>query len=273
MKIKSGEVFAFYIEQKNQYGIIQVLGKGKICGYNVRIFYDLLDNADSKSIDVAIKGTDFYYINNFHPGDLTQTGKRLGRFIIPEFVSIPKYMRECERKPNGKLYWYVTEDMRIVKTFKKFNETLKPLSPEAAWGIQYIKMRWLDGFTLDNWHELEEKWYADYLKTYEPDKFLAEKKVPPFEQWAKCGRITRKPLQEIDLLFKTFILQISTQKNDATAVRASIRQLIEGLNTWNIQHNHIETEEREELIKYIYDVLDTYHCKDLYDAIDSLRQW
>jgi 16S rRNA G527 N7-methylase RsmG len=80
-------------------------------------------------------------------------------------------------------------------------------------------------------------------------------------------------LQEIDLLFKTFILQISAQKNDETAVHESIRQLIEGLNTWNIQHNLIETEECHELIKYIYDVLDAYHCKDIYDAIDSLRQW
>jgi len=273
MKIQYGEVFAFYLEQNNQYGIIQVLGRGKDGGYNVRVFYHLIDNTGSKAIDAVIQTTDFYYINNFLPSDLVRTGISLGQFVIPEFVSVPKYMRECERKPNGKLDWYVTEDMRIVKTFKEFNESLKLLSPEAAWGIQSIKKCWLDGFTLDNWHELEEKWYADYLKTYEPDKFLAEKKVPPFEQWAECGRITRKPLQEIDLLFKTFIQQISAQKNNTTAVQASIRQLIEGLNTWNIQHNLIETEEREELIKYIYDVLDTYHCKDLYDAIDSLRQW
>ena len=273
MRIQSGEVFAFIFEEKKQHGIVQVLGNGKIGGYNVRVFYYLLDNIDDKTIETTIQNSNYYYINNFHPSALVRNGKRLGRFPIPESVIPPRYMRECERKPNGDLHWYVMEDMRVVKTFKRFDETLKSLSPAAAWGIQYIKMRWLDGFTLDNWHELEEKWYADYLKMYEPDKFLAEKKVPPFEQWAKCGRITQEPLQEIDLLFKTFIQPISAQKNNATAAQASIRQLIEGLNTWSIQHNLIETEEREELIKYIYDILDTYHCKDLYDAIDSLRQW
>ena len=273
MKIQSGDVFAFIVEQNNQYGIIQVLENGKIGGYNVRIFYYLLGNIDDKAIETTIQSADYYYINNFHPSALVRNGKRLGCFAIPEVVIPPRYMRECERKPNGDLHWYVMEDMRVVKTLKKFDEGLKSLSPAAAWGIQYIKKRWLDGFTLDNWHELEEKWYADYLKTYEPDKFLAKEKVPPFEQWAKSGRIPQKPLQEIDLLFKTFILQVSAQKNDETAVHTSIKQLIEGLNTWNVQHNFIETEEREELINYIYDVLDTYHCKDLYDAIDSLRQW
>ena len=272
MLFRAGTVFAFYMEQVKQYGLIQVLQLAKAGGYHVRVFYRLIDDLDEKKIDSLVQTTDFYYLKNFYPFDLV-TGKRVGRFAIPEFVSPPKYMRKCERKQNGALCWYVMEDLRVVKTFKKFDETLMPLSPADTWGIEYIKMRWLDEFTLDNWHELEDKWYENYLKTYEPDEFFAKRNVPHFEQWAKCGRITQKSLQEIDLLFKTFILQISAQKNDATAVQASIRQLIEGLNTWNIQHNLIETEEREELIKYIYDILDTYHCKDLYDAIDSLRQW
>ena len=270
--MKRGDIFAFFIEQKNQYGIIQVLGGRIFDGYNVRIFYRLIDNIAHNTIHALVETTDFYYINGFYPSDLV-TGKCVGNFAVPAFVCPSKYTRACERKQNGSLYWYVMEDMRVVKTFKKFDDTLKALSPAAAWGIQYIKMRWLDGFTLDNWHKLEEKWYTDYLKNNEPDKFLEKKQVPPFEQWAKCGKISQKPLQEIDLLFKTFILQISAQKDDATAIHTSIRQLIEGLNAWNIQHNLIETEEREELIGYIYDVLDTYHCKDLYDAIDSLRQW
>lgn len=271
--MKRGDVFAFFIEQKNQYGIIQVLGGKFFEGYSVRVFYYLLDNIDDKTIETTIQSANYYYINNFHPSALVRNGKRLGRFPIPESVIPPRYTRQCERKPNGDLHWYVMEDMRVVKTFKRFDETLKSLSPAAAWGIQYIKMRWLDGFTLDNWHELEEKWYADYLKMYEPDKFLAEKRLPPFKQWAKCGRITQERLQEIDSLFKTFILQISAQKNDTIAVQSSIRHLIEELNVWNLQHNIIETEEREELLEYIYDVLDAYHCKDLCDTIDSLRQW
>lgn len=36
--IKSGEVFAYFIEEKQQYGIIQVFGKTKLGYYNIRVF-------------------------------------------------------------------------------------------------------------------------------------------------------------------------------------------------------------------------------------------
>lgn len=272
MRIKPGDVFAFYIEQKRKYGIVQVLGKNSNAGYDVRIFNCLMDNIEDETIDVLVQTTDFYYILGFSSFDLV-TGKRIGRFAVPEFVIVPKYTRKCERKQSGTLVWYVMEDLCAVKTYKKFDETLKPLSPADAWGIQYIKMRWLDGFTLDNWHELEEKWYADYLQKYEPDKYLAVKKLPPFKQWAKNGRITPMQLEEMDSLFKTFIREASTHKDHAHAIKTAVRQLIDGLNAWNFRYNLIETEEREELMEYMDFVLRAYHCTDAEDYVDTHRRW
>ena len=163
LQIRRGSVYAFFLKERNQYGLIQALNKGKIGGRNVRIFYDLVDDLDAKTIEDVIRSDRFYYIHNFYPADLVATSSHLGRFVIPDFVTTPRYMREAERQPDGRLFWYVMEDLRLVKTYEGFDETLKPLSPAVTWGIHSIKICWLDGFTLDNWHELMEKWYQDSL--------------------------------------------------------------------------------------------------------------
>lgn len=168
--IKSGEVFAYFIEEKQQYGIIQVFGKTKL-GYNVRVFYNLVNEIDLDTIDGIVNTKDFYYIKDFYKTDLLLgCVNRLGKFTVPEFVDIPKITRYSERKPNGNLCWHVLEDGKHVNTYEKYEDVLKSLSPEAAWGIQYIKRRWIDGFTLEKWNELEDKWYREYLELYEPEK-------------------------------------------------------------------------------------------------------
>jgi hypothetical protein len=156
-------VYAFFLKERNQYGFIQALDKGKICGWNVRVFYDLVNDLDDKTIEAVVQSDRFYYLHNFQPASLVKTSSRLGCFSIPNFVTTPQYMREAERQPDGRLFWYVMEDLRVVKTYEQFDESLKPLSPAVAWGIQYVKRRWLEGFTLETWHEWEEKWYLDYL--------------------------------------------------------------------------------------------------------------
>ena len=83
---------------------------------------------------------------------------------------MPRFMRDMEWQEDGRLFWYVMENLRAVKVYEQFDETLKALSPASSWGIQYIQKRWIEGFTLENWHELAIKWYMAYLKEYEPEK-------------------------------------------------------------------------------------------------------
>ena len=40
MSVKSGDLFIFQVNDK--YGVIQVIEKSKISGYNVRVFCDLI---------------------------------------------------------------------------------------------------------------------------------------------------------------------------------------------------------------------------------------
>lgn len=273
MRIKFGEVFAFYVEQKKQYGIIQVLGKGKINGYDVRVLYYLIDNIDDVTIKNAIQTIDFYYIKNFHTNDLLTLGKRLGCFAIPEFVAIPRCMRESERKPNGDLYWYVMEDLKVTKTFKKFNDVLKPLSPAVSWGIQYIIKRWLEEFTLDNWHELEEKWYNEYLKVQEPHKFFIRKKEAIIKQFKKSGNISQEALKKLDILFSDFAKKLLANKEDSLQVNQIVKTLVFELNIWNSLHNFIDTEESEIIIEYISTLLEIYDCAYALDVMDAFRDW
>ena len=167
-RIRPGEVFAYFIKEKNKYGLIQVLGKsrsyGHVTGYNIRVFYNLIDSLDKKTINSTVNSKEFYYIQSFFKPDLLcNSDDRLERFDIPDFVIIPKYTRACERKPNGKLYWFVLEEMKCIKTYPKYEEELSSLSPSSAWGIQIIKLCWIEGFTLENWNQLEDKWYDEWL--------------------------------------------------------------------------------------------------------------
>ena len=273
MRINSGEVFAYYLEQRNQYGIIHVLGKGKICGYNVRVLYYLVDDINNITIKSAIQTTDFYYIKNFHAHDLLRSGKRLGRFEIPDFVSIPRYMRESERKLNGDLHWHIMEDLKLTKTFTEFNDALKPLSPAVSWGIQYITKRWLEEFTLDNWHKLEEKWYREYLRVYEPNKFFKMKKEDIIKQFNKNENIPQEVLKKLDTLFSDFAEKLLLNKKNISQVKQIVKTLAFELNMWNSLHNFIETEESEIILEYISGLLKNYNCAEALDIMDVFREW
>ncbi len=273
MRIKIGEIFAFYLKQRKQYGIIQVLGNGKISGYDIRVLYYLVNDINDTTIETAIQTTDFYYIKNFHANDLLDSGKRLGHFEIPNFVSIPRYMRESERKPNGDLYWYIMEDLNVIKTYKEFNDTLKPLSPAVSWGIQYIIQRWLEKFTLDNWHELEEKWYEEYLKVYESNKFYKRKKEAIIKQFKKNENIPQEALKKLDTLFSDFAKKLLGNKKDTVQVNQIVKALAFELNTWNSLHNFIETEESEIILEYVSDLLKNYDCAEALGVMDVFREW
>ena len=269
MRIKHGEVFAFYIEQTNKYGIIQVLHRGET-GYHVRVFYNMVDDLEQKTIDSIVRTTDFYYLKNFFKFDLTRTGKKLGCFTVPEFVVLPKYMRTYEIKPNGEFRWYVMDDLQVVKTYKTFDETLKPLSPATSWGIQYVKKRWIEGFTLENWNELAKKWYQEYLRTYEPHKIVNASKETILNSLKNTERISEEVLNNLNQLLSNFAKHIQKYAKDSSKVNISIKELIEELNTMNLRYQFIETEERESIIEYIYGVLEIYHCDDTYDTVLKL---
>ena len=271
MFLRPGTVFAFFVEQKNKYGIIQVLHWGK-AGYNVRIFYKLIDDLERKTIDSLVNTMDFYYIKDFYPFDFSN-GKKVGHFAIPKFVSIPKQLRNCERKRNGDLWWYVVEESGNVKTYKIFDEKLKSLSPAASWGIQYIKKRWIDGFTLDNWNKLEEKWYAEYLKAYEPNRFSQRKKEKMINLFSKNESITQEDLEKIYSLFSNFEKEILANKKDMFHINQVVKNLTLELNVWNYSHNFIETEESEVILEYVNDILLKNECTEALDVIDVYRKW
>lgn len=273
MVVKIGEVFAFYLMQRKQYGIIQVLGNGKISGYDIRVLYYLVNDINDITIETAIKTNDFYYIKNFHTKDLLGMGKRLGRFEIPNFVSIPRYTREPERKPNGDLYWHIMEDLSVIKTYKVFNDTLKPLSPAVSWGIQYIIQRWLEKFTLDNWHEMEEKWYGEYLKKYEPNKFFKRKEEVVIKQFKNNKNLPKEAQKKLDTLLSDFVKKLLVNKKNKSQVNQIVMDLVFELNMLNSLHNFIETEEREVILEYVNDLLKSHDCTDALEVMDVFREW
>lgn len=137
-----------------------------------------MNNIDNESIDKLIRRGKFYFIKNFYKGDLLNAEYK--RYITEEIqIRTPKYMRSSERKINGKIIWYIidTDDGKVIKKFSSFSKELIDLSPSEAWGIEYIKLRWQENFTLEKWNDfLENKWYMNYLRLYEPEKLCFQNK-------------------------------------------------------------------------------------------------
>ena len=169
--ITSGDIFVFLVDSK--YGLIQVIEKSKTVGYNVRVFCDLIDKTDNKTIECIINNGNFYYLKNFYEYDLTTKSEFQIPHELSDKIMLPKYMRASERKLNGDLIWFIidVDKGKVVKKLKRFEDELIGLSPYRTWGIEYIKRRWSEKFSLDQWNDdLENKWYINYLKTIEQDK-------------------------------------------------------------------------------------------------------
>ena len=169
--IKSGDIFVFQTNLK--YGLIQVVEKSKVAGYHVRVFCDLIDNLESKTIEGLINNGDFYYLRDFYEYELINKSECKISYELSVDAIMPKYMRANERKLNGDLFWYIidTNTGKVVKKIKRFANELLGLSPYRTWGIDYIKTRWNENFSLDKWtDDLENQWYVNYLRMLKSDE-------------------------------------------------------------------------------------------------------
>jgi len=289
IKLKSGDLFSFTTLEENKHGLIQVISKVKQ-GFNVRVFFNVFTNLSHDNIHLILEDEEFYYIRNFYEFELLNKSQAyLGNYKISNNVKMPRYMRISERKINGDLKWYIvdTETSKITKTFNTFEEELRELSPANTWGIDYIKKRWRDKFTLQTWDNiLEDKWYNDYLIKYEPNKLLKKQELTflkireskPTIVWKSNAKqhlnnpgLSETVITEIDILLDNFLEDIGKKNLEST--HDITKTLIKNLNTINNIHNCIETTESEQLMNFIADVLQTIEFTNSIEVYDSIRNW
>lgn len=271
----NGDLFAYEINKLPEYGMIQVISKTNL-GYTIRVFEKTQTDLSVRNIDNLTASREFYYIREFSLSELMK-GTYLGHFNIPDFVKIPKLFRSSERKLNGKLYWHVIDakSERVMKSYEKFDSSLTPLSPGGMWGIEYIKLRWLEGFTLEKWNDdLEDKWYMNYLRLYEPEKLSFPKKeflqiAKPTSSW---NIENKEIIKQIDSLLDTFLKSL-LEMNDQVGADEVVKSLVQELNALNAKYDCIETQEREELLEYISDILLFTDNENLFEMIDTMRNW
>ena len=276
MHIKSGDLFVFQVN--NKYGVIQVIEKSKVSGYNVRVFCDLIEEIKDNLINTLMQSNRFYFIKDFYSNDLMKCiYKKSGS--INEKIVMPKYMRSNERKTNGNIVWYIIDVDKscVIKKFNSFDQELKELSPAETWGIEYIKKRWLEDFDLEKWNDkLLDIWYLNYLKTYEPEKVYnfnvnQLKNNSILEKWNKEKRVSEELFELLDKCFDEFVKDISISNNSNKD--KFLERLITGLNKLNEKFDFIQTIEREELIDYISYLLSVNNIVDNNDIIDKHRTW
>lgn len=273
-KLKNGMVVAYKLDNSESFGLIQIISKGKI-GYNVRVFEKTYSDLSPTSIDNIVSKDKFYYIKEFYENDVFyHAGLQLGIYTIPSFVHMPTLYRSTERKLNGKLYWYVFDNNKgkIIQTFTEFDESLAELSPDPIWGIDYIKLRWMEGFSLENWHIFEEKWYQNYLlrEKKDKDKNRKQDELPTF-RWKKSKMMNSVAIESIEKVLIDF--QGNINKSNNIEVDLILKKTIKELNVINRKYDCIETEESIEIIEFLSKSLCKAGFIDLLNEIDLLRRW
>lgn len=274
-KIQPGELFIYQIDSK--YGVIQIIEKSKLAGYNVRIFCDLLDDITDDRLNLIVQSDNYYFIKDFYESHLTNKSNYRMINYLPNKLTMPKYMRSCERKINGKLVWFIinVNNGKVLKKFNTFNNELINLSPAETWGIEYIKTRWLENFTLDKWHIFEEKWYMNYLKEHENSNFkefneMLIKKICLMDEWND-----KYPSEVMSVLKRAFDeFQEKLSFSNVNSIKNTILEnLINTLNKINEEYSFIGTIESEKLIEYIQSILEISNISDDEDIIDKCRKW
>lgn len=278
MKFKPGDLFLYQLD--NKFGVIQLIEKSKVSGYNVRIFCTLMNENCNEEIYHILQSTRYYFIKNFDTNDLIKSN-----YIVPAYldnnINMPKYMRACERKINGSIVWYIfdVEKGIIINKYNKCNNVMIKLSPYESWGIDYIKKRWAENFDLEKWNDdLLDTWYLNYLKLYEPEKVhnfninhLKNNSI--LKKWRRTKRISNEILELVEKIFIEFIRGISKTGEFNNTKDDSIEKLITKLNKINSRFNFIQTIESEELLEYINYLLKIHDIIDDNDIIDSHREW
>ena len=323
-KEKPGDVFAFLTDCGKSHGLVQVVQIKTCLNHNhcpadpssnpyllpdiwVRVFYHPQKNLSIGNIQSVVNSKNFYYLYGFSYYEL-ECGKSLGNFPIPDFVQIPRYMRFDERGASGKLVWHIFEmrdyfdtvqydkngkrnygGPRVVKTYKQWDEILRPLSPSNPWGLELIKDCWEGGFTLEAWDsESEEESYLGYLKECEPHKlqaylnpsFKTAQKKRPTKEWKKSlkegnpiSAVSLPAIKQMDIAFDKFIKALGVEKVTMSIAESAVRQCITDLNVIEKEYECIETIERDEILDYMQLVLSSLNLEDAMDIADKLRKW
>lgn len=284
--IKSGDLFAF--AENNKFGLIQAIKKST-AGFWVRVFYFLQDNLSEDNILKIVSGSDFYYLDNFF--ELTKAEKYLGNYQLPQFVELPQFMRSCERKTSGNLIWYITNvsNGKVAKILKKFDTELAPLSPSENWGIDYIKKMWQANFTLNSWNsEFMDTLYLSYLKEFEPERFNSRrdlnfssiKETMPTKKWKESlsidspsTNLTKDAVQIIEKQLINFFTTVQSNISGTDAIEVATKQVILDLNAINKKYSCIETEESEEILEFLSNVLKVISEGHILDSFEDLRTW
>lgn len=270
-KIQPGELFIYQVNSK--YGVIQIIEKSKLSGYNVRIFCDLFDDISFARLELIVQGN-YYFIKDFYEAYLLKSNFRI-LYNLPKGLIMPKYMRSCERQSNGKLLWFIIDvkNGKIVKKFNTFNNDLINLSPAETWGLEYIKARWIEGFSLEKWHIFEEKWYIKYLKEYESihdtdfDKILNDNNF-----FMNNYKYSSEIISHLKSTFDVFQKELS-YCNINSEKKIILKNLITTLNKINEKYMFIGTIESEKIIEYIHVILLNNNILDGEDIIDMYREW
>jgi len=274
-----------------KYGLIQVLQRSEVT-YWVRIFYGLHDSLDERKVKEIVNSKAFYFIKDFF--DLDCANHYLGTYLIPNFVELPKLMRCYEDKPSGKYYWYAIDvsagniaEERILKTFKEFDESLRPLSPSENWAINRIMGWWEDGVTLETWDtEYLRAYRIEYLREHEPHNleaflnpnFASAIKNKPTKLWKKSlkageSTLTAEEIDTIDKLLDKFITAIGIEELTLCQAKKITKYTVHELNAINAKHECIETLQRDELSEYLESVLSSRNLTEAADIIDEERDW
>ena len=139
----------------------------------------------------------------------------------------------------------------------------------------------MEHFTLEKWNDnMENQWYIDYLKAYEPDKLknlsyccTDIKNNMPTKLWKSTGKFSSIVQEKIDKIVDNFANEISHNNLNKNQLTLIIERTIEDLNKINDIAFLIETEEREEILEFIVKVLTLNGYSNEVEGIDILRKW
>jgi len=310
-RYKKGNLFQ--IDFGSGYGYIQEAGevstgefKDYFCIVYERLFPDGIDNikelsdekyfvclfceSPSKTIK---KSFDTDQGDPYHPIGKTPRGlefeydinsyiyvKRPGRYKVPNDTELPQYLRDDDYDFIAGTYrWFVTTPYKFVK----YQKTVKGIEhmPPYLFSFGRCARWWEEGLTLETWNDeycirvIEQRYSKNPEERPVKTSFNEVVATIPTEKWIENSDDERRTerISGIDKPLRQFITIMSAEKITLGRTKKAVTELCLELNKLQSGEFFIETREREDLCKFITDLLRSRKMTSAVETLEEYRDW
>lgn len=196
--------------------------------------------------------------------------------VIPKQfdITISDLFRECEFNFMSYKYTWYTMDISHKHVKKCNNEKILTNLPPFSKSIDTCLDWWAEGITVATWNNSYCDSIIEYRKESDRQDNFAEPSIKELLSESQTDDENyRKFMEQIINAIECFEKKARRANSTEKSVKKALTTLYNSIELCQTDNYCVETDDREKILEYVYEVLSSIDMTSLFDEMEELRNW